>query len=216
MHSQTFNDAQMQLSIRHSGNIIHSSKHSTCSLHSLTVNTHMNIYHGQMQTSIRHSGNIIHLSRHSFNMFIIFINKIYSCRSKMDKITYLMMNSIRNQLRRCNVPPNHRPACSLISQQRCHPRAGHDSPRNKGRSRLTHSQANTVGFIRPSRSGKGSMLSWWAHYRAKNTYTRTSLTSKTPIHTQHKESVPSLLHSPSGPAFPSSAIQGWWRRRPVL
>ena len=64
-----------------------------------------------------------------------------------------------NQLRRCNVPPNHRPACSLISQQRCHPGAGHDAPRNKGTSRLTysqgyikHSQANTVGFIRPSRS----------------------------------------------------------------
>ena len=77
----------------------------------------------------------------------------------MNKITYLMMNSIRNQLHRCNVPPNHRPACSLISQQRCHPQAGHDSPRNKGTSRLTrsqrytrHSQANTVGFIRPSRS----------------------------------------------------------------
>ena len=39
------------------------------------------------------------------------------------------------------------------------------------------------------------MLSWWAHYRARNTYTRTSLTSKTPTHTQHKESVPQSLHS---------------------
>ena len=77
----------------------------------------------------------------------------------MDKITYLMKKSFFNQLRRCNVPPNYRPACSLISQQRCHPQAGHDSPRNKGKSRLTHSQgytkqsqANTVGFIGPSRS----------------------------------------------------------------
>ena len=76
----------------------------------------------------------------------------------MDKITYLMKTSLRNQLHRCNVPPNHRPACSLISQQHCHPRAGHDSPRNKGATRLTHSQgyvkhsqANTVGFIRASR-----------------------------------------------------------------
>ena len=124
MHSQTFNHARMQLSIRHSGNIIHSSKPSTCSLHPLTVNIVAEV--------------------------------------KMDKITYLMMNSFRNQLRRCNVPPNHRPACSLISQQRCHPRAGHDSPRNKGTSRLTHSQgytkhsqANKVGFIRPSRSWEG-------------------------------------------------------------
>ena len=101
---------------------------------------HMNIYNAQMQSSIRHSGNIIHLSKHSFNMIIIFINRIYSCRSKMDKSTILLMNSFCNQLHRCNVSPNHRPACSLISQQRCHPRAGHDSPRNKGISRLTHSQ----------------------------------------------------------------------------
>ena len=87
---------------------------------------------------------------------------------KMDEITYLMKNSIRNQLRRCNVPPNHRPACSSISQQRCHPRGGHDSPRNKGTSRLTQNtakltqlglsghqqdnQANMVRFIRPSKS----------------------------------------------------------------
>ena len=42
----------------------------------------------------------------------------------MSKITYLMKNSIRNQLHRCNVPPNHRPACSLISQQHYHPELG--------------------------------------------------------------------------------------------
>ena len=47
--------------------------------------THMNIYHAQMQSSFRHSGNIIHLGQHSFNRFIIFINIIYSCRSKMDR-----------------------------------------------------------------------------------------------------------------------------------
>ena len=46
----------------------------------------------------------------------------------------------RNQLRRCNVPPNHRPACSLISQQHCHPRAGHDSFRIRVNCRLAHSQ----------------------------------------------------------------------------
>ena len=43
-----------------------------------------------MQLSIRHSGNIIHLSKHSFNMFIMFINRIYNCKSKIGKITYLM------------------------------------------------------------------------------------------------------------------------------
>ena len=54
----------------------------------------------------------------------------------MVKITYLIKNSSRNQLRRCNVPPNHRPACSLISEWRCQPRAGHDSPRNKEQAGL--------------------------------------------------------------------------------
>ena len=131
-----------------------------------------------------------------------------------------MKKSICNQLRRCNVPPNHMPVSSLISQQRCHPRAGHDSPRNKGIAGL-HVAKNTqkhtskptkLGLSGHQGVGKGLLLSWWAHYRAKKTYTGTSLTSKTPTHTQHKESVPSLLHSPSGPAFPSSAIQGLWRR----
>ena len=69
-------------------------------------------------------------------------------------LIFLMKNSLRNQLRRCNVPPNHRPTCSLSSQQRYHPRAGHDSPRNKelaglhiAKDNKTY-QANTVGFVR--------------------------------------------------------------------
>ena len=54
-------------------------------------------------------------------------------RDAVNSGTYLLMkNFTHNQLRRCNVPPNHRPACSSISQQRCHPRAGHDSSRTKG------------------------------------------------------------------------------------
>ena len=75
----------------------------------------------------------------------------------MVKITYLIKNSSRNQLRRCNIPPNHKLACSLISQQRCHPRARHDSPRNKEQAGLDiakdtqhTAKLNTVGFIRPS------------------------------------------------------------------
>ena len=62
----------------------------------------------------------------------------------------------RNQLRRCNVPPNHRPACSSISQQRCHPRAGHDSSGIRVNCRLIHSQGDinskpiTAGFHRLS------------------------------------------------------------------
>ena len=123
----------------HWTSIVHRCIHFSCS--------------AEQHTFLQHSFNI----NHHINMFINFINRIYSCRSKMDKITYLRMNSIRNQLRRCNVPPNHRPACSSISQQRCHPRAGHYTPRNKGTSRLTHSQANQVGFIRPLRS-------WWRQF----------------------------------------------------
>ena len=107
-----------------------------------------------------------------------FINGNYNCRYKLGKNTYLMKNLFRNQLRRCNVPPNHRPAFSLISQQCCHPQAGHDSQRNKELTGLhiarnnnttrVHSsskptqlglsghqqdnQDNMVRFIRPSRS----------------------------------------------------------------
>ena len=101
------------------------------------------------------------------------LNNKYKYIDEMVKITYLVKNSSRNQLRRCNVPPNHRPACSLISQQCCHPRAGHDSPRNKEQAGLhiakdtkntakptqlglsghqQDNQANMVKFIRPSRS----------------------------------------------------------------
>ena len=116
------------------------------------------VYPTWMHLVVIHSGNQ-HMFKQAFNMFIIIINNNIVAEVEMDKITYLMKKSIRNQLCRCNVPPNHRPACSLISQQCCHPRAGHDSPRNKGTSRITHSQgytkhsqANTVGFIRPSRS----------------------------------------------------------------
>ena len=94
----------------------------------------------------------IHSCKHSFNMFTTFINRKYDCRSKMDKITYLMKNSFCNQLRCCNVPPNHRPVCSLISQQHCHPRDGNDSPRNKG----------TIGLLvaRNTQNTQPSQQSW--------------------------------------------------------
>ena len=55
----------------------------------------------------------------------------------MVKNTYLIKSSSHNQLRHCNVPPNHRPAFSLISQQHCQPRAGHDSRRNKDKQAYT-------------------------------------------------------------------------------
>ena len=98
------------------------------------------VEHTQMQSSIKHSNNYlsdiaestyIHTSIHSTCSSHSLTENMVA-EVKMDKITYLMKKSFRNQLRRCNVPPNHRPACSLISQQRYHPRAGHDSPRNKG------------------------------------------------------------------------------------
>ena len=93
--------------------------------------------------------NIQHVHHNSLNIK-------YECRSEIDKNTYLVKNSSHNQLRCCNVPPNHRPLCSSISQQHCYPQAGHDSSKDKGQRRLTHSrgvqisQTNTTGFIRPS------------------------------------------------------------------
>ena len=136
--------------------------------HSLNYNMHTGLFimHSCNLINI-HSYNyvsctaelIMHSHKHSFNIVHHIQQQKYNCRGKIGKITYLMKNSTRNQLRRCNVPPNHRPACSLISQQRCHPRAGHDSPRNKEQAGLhitkgtpKHIQANTVGFIRPYRS----------------------------------------------------------------
>ena len=44
------------------------------------------------------------------------------------------------------------------------------------------------------------------------THTGSSLISKQ-LHTQHKKAFPSLLHSPSGHAFTSSAIEGMQRRK---
>ena len=140
----------------------------------------MNHNHSYTQRKQNISINIQHVYHHSF------INGNYNCRHKLGKDTYLIENLFRNQLRRCNVPPNHRLACSLISQQRCHPRAGHDSPRNKELTGLhvakdnnttrVHSstkptqlglsgkqqisQANKVGFIRQSRRWERLMLSW--------------------------------------------------------
>ena len=125
-----------------------------------------------------------------------------------------MKNLSQNQLRHCNVPPNHRPVCSLISQKHCHPWARHDSSRNKGLRRFTHSQRYTSrpsqhswGYQAILETGETVNAKMGSHWRAKNTYSRTSLTSRTPTHTRHKESVPSLLHSPSGPDFPSHIHQ---------
>ena len=107
----------------------------------------------------QHSGNQQHSVMHAFIMFIISLTEKIVTKVKCTRSLILWRSLICNQLCRCNIPPNHRSACSLISQQRCHPRARHDSPRNKGTSRLTHGQgytkhnpAITVGFIRPLRS----------------------------------------------------------------
>ena len=130
------------------------------------INDHLS-YSGRKHTFIQ-----------EFYMFITFIKRKYDYISKINNITYLMMNSFRNQLRRCNVPPNHRPTCSLISQQRYHPWTRNDSTRNKeltdshiannNNTTRVHSsakptqlglsseqqisQANKVGFIGPSKS----------------------------------------------------------------
>ena len=151
------------------------------------------------------------------------LNIKYDCRNEVVKNTYLIKNSSRNQLRRCNVPPNHRLVCSLISQRRCHPQAGHDSPMNKELSRLTHSQRYT---------NQPSQCSWV--YQAikelgKDKFYAGELIEELRAPTPElawllgcphmpniRKSSPSLLHSPSGPDLPSSAIQGLWRKNPTI
>ena len=75
----------------------------------------------------------------------------------MNKITYLIKKLFCNQLRRYNVPPNHRPACSLISQQCYHPQAGHDSPRNKEQASLDIAKA-TQNIAKPTQLGLSGHL----------------------------------------------------------
>ena len=97
------------------------------------------IHHNRM-----HNSSIIQRKQHvpsSIHMFIIIHKTIDSIaeitRSRL--LIFLMKSLPRNQLRCCNVPPNHRPACSSISQQHCHPQARNDSSKDKGQCRLTHS-----------------------------------------------------------------------------
>ena len=80
-----------------------------------------------------------------------FINEYYY-KHKLGKNTYLIKNLFRIQLRHYNVPPNHKPACSLISQQRCHPRARHDSPRNEEQAGL-HVARDTQNIAKPTQLG---------------------------------------------------------------
>ena len=103
-----------------------------------------------MHNSSTFSGSNTHIP--AFNMFII-IHGTIDIIAEMNNHECLSFNEelSRNQLRRCNVPPNHRPVCSSISQKHYHPWAGHDSSRNKGQCRLTHrqglpiSQTHTAG-----------------------------------------------------------------------
>ena len=95
-------DATMALTIQAGGPMnmwIHKNAETEC----------IEVQHTHMQLSIIHSRSNIHSCKHSFNMFITFINRKYDCRSKIDKITYLIKSSFCNQLQRST---NHRLACS--------------------------------------------------------------------------------------------------------
>ena len=127
-----------------------------------------------MQLFIIHSGSK-HTFLQAFNMFITFINSKYKCRDGMVKNTYLIKNSSRNKLRHCNVPPNHRPACSLIFQQCFHPRAGHDFPKEQGTRRPTHIQGYT---------NQPSQHSWV--YQAIKRSTKPTQSKDQPLHTYSK------------------------------
>ena len=84
-------------------------------------------------------------------MFIL-IHKTSSLQ-RLSRRILILKKLAQNQLCHCNVPPNHRPMCSLISQHHCHPPAGHDSTRHQGTTgshiaKTIHSQSSqhTVGF----------------------------------------------------------------------
>ena len=84
--------------------------------------------------------------------------------------TYLQENLSRNQLRCCNVPPNHRPVCSSISQHHIHLRVGHDFHKELGNNKLTHSKTihpqlsqHTVGFHRRLRQQANNIWVPWTY-----------------------------------------------------
>ena len=135
------------------------------------------------------------------------------------KNTYLGRSLSRNHLCRYN----HRIVCSSISQQHCYPELGMISTKNKGTLEDSHIakdiakliQANKVGFIRLQRSWK----SWNIKLVNSNTEIWTPALDRAwllkNLHTQHKESFPSLLHSLSDYSFHSSVVQGVQRRKPT-
>ena len=138
------------------------------------------IHHNKM-----HNSSIIQRKQHvpsSIHMFI----KIHKTIDSIAEITrsrlliFFMKSLPCNQLCRYNVPPNHRPACSSISQQHCHPRAGHDSSKDKGQCRLTHSQGT------PS----ANQHSWV--YQALNKLAKPAQSKDQPLHTRNK----TTLHIP--------------------
>ena len=97
-----------------------------------------------------YGGSKIHSFKHS-TMFIL-IHKTSSLQ-RLSRRILILKKLAQNQLCHCNVPPNHRPMWSLISQHHCHPRAGHDSTRHQGTTgshiaKTIHSQSSqhTVGF----------------------------------------------------------------------
>ena len=100
--------------------------------------------HTHMHKLLTYSGNKIHSFR-AFNMFILILKHIYSCRDQIDKNTYLERSFSHNQLHRCNIPPNHRPVCSSISQHHSHPLSWAWFPQGiRNTSRLIHSQGYKI------------------------------------------------------------------------
>ena len=74
-------DATMELTIR-ATSPMNMCIHKTLKQNALKYNMH--------RYNIIHIGSNIHSCKHSFNMFTTFINRKYDCRSKIDKVTYLI------------------------------------------------------------------------------------------------------------------------------
>ena len=166
-----------------------------------------------MHKCLTHNGSkSIPFKRLACSSFSLTTNTI--AEMKYTRILILWRSSSRNQLCHCNVPPNHSPMCSLISQQHCHPWDGHDFPRKRklagshiAKDMSKHSQAKAMlGFIRLLRGWKGLFAKIVSSTIEPWTPTQDLTGLFQHVHTQHKESSPSLVYSPSGYAFPSNGI----------
>ena len=126
----------------------------------MNLNIHICINDHQTSEEI----SFIHIIQHVHHLSLSKNTIVYINGKEIDKNTYLKISLSCNQLRRCNVPPNHRQVCPSTTQQHCHPRAKHDSTSNKGKLAGSHVAKDTQNSVNPTQLGLSS-------YRQTSQYT---------------------------------------------